>query len=57
MSKLAIKLKDADLAAKLEAVGFDNPRKIRDASDKELKAAEGIGAAAVKAIRARFPKG
>ena len=57
MSKLAIKLGDAELAAKLEAAGFDNPRKIRDASDRELKAAEGIGQAALDKIRAKFPKG
>jgi DNA integrity scanning protein DisA with diadenylate cyclase activity len=57
MSKLAIKLKDAELAALLEAAGFDNPRKIRDASDKDLKAVEGVGQAALSKIRGKFPRG
>ena len=32
--KLAVKLKDKDLAAALVAAGFDNPAKIRKAKDK-----------------------
>ena len=56
MNKLAIKLKDADLAAKLEAAGFDNPRKIRDATDKQLRAVEGIGQAALSKIREKLPR-
>jgi len=57
MSKLGIKLQDAELAAALTEAGFDNPRKIRDASDKDLKAIPGLGDVAVRKIRAKLPKG
>ena len=57
MSKLAVKLQDAELAAALTEAGFDNPRKIRDASDKDLKAIPGLGDVAVRKIRAKLPKG
>jgi hypothetical protein len=57
MNKLAIKLKDAELAGLLARGGFTNPRQIRDASDKELRAVPGLGAAALDKIRAKFPKG
>jgi len=56
MNKLAIKLEDEELAAKLQAAGFNNPSQIRDASDKELKAIDSIGSATLRAIRAKFPK-
>ena len=57
MNKLAVKLQDAELAAALTEAGFDNPRKIRNALDKDLRAVPGLGTAAVGKIRARFPKG
>jgi len=57
MSKLAVKLQDAELAAALTEAGFDNPRKIRDAKDKDLRAVPGLGTAAIRKIRERFPKG
>jgi hypothetical protein len=57
MNKLAVKLRDVELAAKLTEAGYDNPRKIRDASDKDLRAIPGLGAAALGKIRGRFPKG
>ena len=56
MSKLAIKLKDPALAEKLQAAGFTNPSQIREASDKELKAINGIGSATLRDIRAKLPK-
>ena len=55
MSKLAVKLQDAELAAALTEAGFDNPRKIRNAKDKDLRAVPGLGTAAVGKIRAKFP--
>ena len=57
MSKLAIKLKDVELAAKLTEAGFTNPRKIRDASDKDLRDIPGLGQASLAKVRERFPKG
>jgi len=57
MSKLAIKLQDAELAAALAEAGYTNPRKIRNASDKDLKAIPGLGDAAVGKIREKLPKG
>ena len=57
MSKLAVKLRDTELAAILTEAGFKNPRQIRDASDKDLRAVPGLGAAALAKIRAKFPKG
>lgn len=57
MRKLAAKLKDAELAAALVEAGFTNPRQIRDASDKDLRAVPGVGTAALAQIRAKFPKG
>lgn len=41
--KLAAKLKDKELAEALVAAGFDNPAKIRKASDKDLEKAVGKG--------------
>ena len=57
MSKLAIKLKDAELAAKLTEAGYTNPRKIRNASDKDLRAIPGLGQATLAKVREKFPKG
>ena len=54
--KLAIKLRDADLAEKLAVAGFDNPAKIRNADDKDLRAIPGIGQASLDKIRGRLPK-
>ncbi len=54
MDKLAVKLKDAGLAGQLIAAGFTNPRKIRDATNKELKAA--VGSSSFGKVRSKFPK-
>ena len=55
--KLTVKLNDPALAALLVGAGFDNPRKIRDASDKDLKAIPDLGQASLEKVRERFPKG
>ena len=57
MSKLAILLQDEELAAKLTEAGFTNPRKIRDALDRELLAIPGLGQASLAKVREKFPKG
>ena len=49
--KLAQKLKDKELAAALVEAGFDNPAKIRAASDKDLEKVKGVGKAKVGKIR------
>lgn len=54
--KLAIKLGDADLAAKLVQAGLDNPGKIRRASDEDLEAIKGIGPATRQDLRKKFGK-
>lgn len=46
---------DQDVAEKLVAAGFDTPRKIKAATDRALRAIDGIGQAAVTAIREQFP--
>jgi DNA integrity scanning protein DisA with diadenylate cyclase activity len=51
--KLARKLGDPRLAAALVEAGFDNPAKIRKATDKELRAIDGVGPATLKAIRGK----
>jgi len=56
-NKLALKLKDVELAALLAEAGFTNPRKIRDATDKELRTVPGLGKSALDKIRAKFPRG
>ena len=56
VQKLAIKLRDAELAQKLVIAGFDNPAKIRRAEDKDLRAIPGIGQASLDKIRGRLPK-
>ena len=56
MSKLAIKLGDAELAAKLEVAGYRGPRQIRHATDGELRAVPGIGQAKLRQIREKFPR-
>ena len=56
MSKLAIKLRDAELAEKLEKAGYRNPRQIRDATDEELLAVPGVGKAKLKQARKAFSK-
>ena len=50
--KLARKLGDEELAAKLVAAGLDNPRKVRDASDAELKKI--LGEAEAGKVRVRL---
>jgi len=54
--KMALLLGDSELAEALSAVGIDDPKKLREATDTDLKAARGVGAATVKRIRKRFPK-
>ena len=54
--KLTVKLGDADLAQKLVIAGFDNPARIRNAEDKDLRAIPGIGQASLDKIRGRLPK-
>ena len=54
MSKLGIKLQDEELAAALTAAGLDNPRKVRDATDKDIEKAVGKGK--VARVRAKLPK-
>ena len=47
--KLAAKGLDPEVAEALVAAGYDNPRKIKDATNKELEAV--VGRAARKAVR------
>jgi len=47
---------DLPVAEALVEAGFDSPSKIRSATDKALKALPGIGTAAVKKLRGRFPR-
>jgi len=54
--KLAMKLGDPELAEKLVRAGFDNPAKLRAASDKQLKAVPGVGQASLDKIRKKFKK-
>ena len=53
--KLAMKLGDSELASALVTGGFDNPAKIRAATDRELRAIRGIGKASVDKIREKLP--
>ena len=57
VGKLTVKLGDPALAALLVDAGFTNPRQIRDANDKDLRAVSGVGQAALAKIRERLPKG
>ena len=52
-----LQLKGIDLrdAQALVAAGFATPRDIKAASDRELRAVEGVGPAKLKQIRERFP--
>jgi len=52
--KLALLLRDSELAGALVKAGFDTPRKIKAASDEQLEAVKGIGPATRKALRQRF---
>jgi len=54
MSKLGIKLNDAELAEKLEEAGFRSPRQLRNATDKDLKAV--LGKSSVDKVRKKFPR-
>jgi len=54
--KLAMKLRDPELAEKLVRAGFDNPAKLRAASDKQLKAVSGVGQSALDKIRKKFKR-
>jgi hypothetical protein len=58
IQKLAIKLKDATLAAALVEAGYDTPAAIRGASDKELLAVAALEPAEVEHVRQRIgPRG
>lgn len=50
--KLAIKLKDRELAEALVNAGLDNPAKIRQAKDKDLEII--VGKAKVAKLRGKF---
>lgn len=52
MSKLAKKLKDADLAGRLVKAGLNTPKKLRRATDKEIEKA--VGKSGKVKVRARF---
>jgi hypothetical protein len=52
--KLAVKLKDADLAEKLAEAGLDSPQKIRQASDKAVEAA--VGKSGKGTVRKKYPR-
>jgi len=52
--KLAIKLKDRQLARLLVRAGLTTPRAIRNATDEELRAINGVGPATLQAIRGRL---
>ena len=56
IQKLTAKLGDAAVAAALVGAGFDNPAKIRKATDKDLEAVKGVGKATRAAIRAKIPR-
>ena len=56
VAKLAIKLGDGALAEALVKAGFDNPAKIRRASNKELESVPGVGKAKRGAIRKKLPQ-
>jgi len=51
--KLAQRLRDRELAEKLVLAGFDNPAKIRKATNEQLEAVKGIGRASREKIRER----
>ena len=53
-AKKMTKFVDAKLVPALLAAGFDTPRKIKAASDSQLRAIPGIGTATVKTIRERL---
>ena len=55
--KLAVKLKDTDLARALVAAGFDNPAKLRKAKDKDLEKVPGVGKGKLAQVRAKFKEG
>lgn len=56
VEKLARLGLDRSDAEKLVEAGIDAPSKIKTATDGELKAIPGIGAATVRELRERFPR-
>ena len=52
--KLARLLGDQDLAERLVRGGLTSPRRIKVASDDQIKAIPGIGQAALQRVRGRF---
>lgn len=54
VTKLAHKLGDKELSAKLVAAKLDTPRKIKAATDKQLKAIQGVGDATLADVRKRI---
>ncbi len=53
--KLAIKFKDRQLARLLVRAGLTTPRAVRNATDDELRAINGVGPATLQAIRRKMP--
>ena len=53
-NKLNHRLNDRDLAEKLVAAGLDTARKIKAATDRQIKAVQGIGDATLSVIRERI---
>ena len=54
--KLAIKLGDPALADLLVKAGFDNPAKIRRATNEQLEAVPGVGKATRERLRKKYAK-
>lgn len=54
--KLAVLLKDPELAGALVEVGLDTPAKIKAASAEQIEKAKGVGPATRAALQKRFPK-
>ena len=56
-AKKLSKFVDAKLVPTLLAAGFDTPRKIKAASDSQLRALPGIGDVKIQAMRERLGPG
>jgi NAD-dependent DNA ligase len=54
VDKLNIKLADRALSRKLAEAGLTTPKKIKAATDRQLKSIQGVGDAAVQSIRDRI---
>ena len=56
VQKLGMKIGDPALAKVLVKAGFDNPAKVRLATDGQLRDIPGVGAATLAKLRKRLPK-